>query len=264
VALGPGRRALDLDLLPTAGWSRRAVPVLLVDGTGRLRIHTLRAAQFLGTDADASRAHAVALIRGPDAIGHTTINFLAPLPPEPTTGRDLPELFGLGGLAVFAAALAGVRLARRRWRPDLAAAAAALAMAGGWDVLAAVRLAPALQLAPEPDPELRIRDHYYFAPDLGQLAALARATLGPSERVGVLGGARDWFGPQTLCFNLEPRPCAVLDRGTGSGHRISGVGRLRLDDLDAIVTIDPEEPLPAGFVPVALVSRNALVARRAP
>jgi hypothetical protein len=39
------------------------------------------------------------------------------------------------------------------------------------------------------------------------------------------------------------------------------VGRLRLDEMDAIVAIGAG-PLPDGFVPVAAVSRRAVVARR--
>ena len=42
----------------------------------------------------------------------------------------------------------------------------------------------------------------------------------------------------------------------------SQVDRLRPDEVDAVVSIDNDEPLPPGFARVAEVSRDAYVARR--
>ena len=102
-----------------------------------------------------------------------------------------------------------------------------------------------------------------MAPDVGALAALARATLRPGERVGAVGVPKGWFAPQTLCFNLAPRPCAILSSGVSEGAHagISGVGRLRDDELDALV-LYRAGPVPDGFTPIAALGQSAVVARR--
>ena len=73
---------------------------------------------------------------------------------------------------------------------------------------------------------------------------------------------KDWFAPQTLCFYLAPRRCAVVKPGEPEYLGISGVERLRPDELDVIVAFRAADPLPEGFVPIARMSPHVLVARR--
>jgi hypothetical protein len=141
-------------------------------------------------------------------------------------------------------------------------ALAAVAVVGLGDGIFWARMLPSLDLRPTVNVEKRIRDHYRFEPEIGPLTALARATLLPGDRVGIMVPQGAWFPWETLCFNLAPRRCAVLQAGTEEYAGLQGVDRLSLQEVDAIVTLHPGEPLPPGFAPVAILNRNALVARR--
>jgi hypothetical protein len=79
-----------------------------------------------------------------------------------------------------------------------------------------------------------------------------------------MGVPKGWFAPQTLCFNLAPRPCAIVPAGVREPEHagISSVGRLRDDELDAIVAYRPGVPVPEGFTPVAALGQSLYVARR--
>ena len=173
----------------------------------------------------------------------------------------------VAGIAAVAFAIALGISWRRRGRPGVARglAAGVLVAAGLWNAHALVRLLPAFHLRPTFDVEERIRDHYDVAPDVGALAALARATIRPGEKVGALSLPKGWFAPQTLCFNLFPRPCVILSDGAaGPEHAgIMGVGRLRESEVDAVLGYRAPA-LPPGFAPVTGVGPTAVIARRRP
>jgi hypothetical protein len=258
--LPAARETLRLDLRIVDGWHPRAQPVLVLGGGGHVVLHALRARPPTGGE-EGRAAYDRAVLWAPESVGHTTINLLTPSFWSASRGVALADVIAGAALAAFAAVLAGVRARRGRWRPGLAVAAAALVAVGAWNVHFLARFLPMANLAFAPDPEARIRENYYFAPDVGALAALARATLREDERVGTMGAPNDWFAAQTLCFNLQPRRCAIVKPGAAEHAGISGVGRLREDELDAIVAYRAG-PLPDGFVPVAAVSPHAVVARR--
>jgi hypothetical protein len=257
----PRRRSpVTLDLRIASGWTPGAQIILVLTGTGRVVIHGVRTLP-VGHDPEASRAAVDrANLWAPESIGHTTINLLTT--PYWSLTRRVPLANVIAGAAALLAlgALGAVALRRRVARPELALAAGALFALGAWDLNFLVRFLPMLHLAPTPDVEVRIRDHYDVAPEIGALAALARQTLRPDERVGAMGPPVGWFGPQTICFNLAPRPCVIVRPGEAVHAGISGVGRLADDELDAIVA--HRVPLPPGFVPVASLGPSAVVARR--
>ncbi len=264
VTLPRTRTSLLLDLRITDGWSPSAQVAFGLTGAGVVVIHGMRLLPLERDPAEAAAAYDRALLWAPESIGHTTINLLTPSYWSASRGTWLSDVVAAVAAAAFAIAVA-ISWSRRR-RPGLARAlaAAALAAAGLWNVHLLVRFLPAFHLRPTPDVEVRIRDHYDVAPDVGALAALARATLRPDERVGAMGVPKGWFAPQTLCFNLFPRPCVILSDGApGPEHAgISGVGRLREDELDAVVAY--RSALPPGFIPVASLGPSAVVARRRP
>jgi hypothetical protein len=265
VSLHPGeRRSLDLNLLEMPDWFSLASPGIRLKGTGRVSITRLRWRSFAGNALEAAKAHETALRFSTDAIGHTTINGL--LRPVWSLARPtfVPEILSLAGFLMFVMVLLGLRIRRTGWATGQAATVAILAVAVAYDLYALGRLVPALHLQVEPDPDLRIRDNYYFAPEIGALSFLAREHLGPAEKVGVQGDATDWFGPQTICFNLAPHPCVILDPTRSTGAGISGVRHLDVNDLDAIVVYDAPDSLIPGFTPVAQLNRNAYVAHRIP
>jgi hypothetical protein len=255
------RETLRLDLRIADGWSPSAQPVLLLTGGGTVVVHAIRARPVSSDPDEARAAHDRALLWAPESVGHTTINLLTPSFWSASRGIWLADVVAGVGLVAFVVVLAAVRLVRRRLRPGLALAAATVVAVGAWDVHFLARFLPMAKLSLTPDREARIRDNFYFDPELGAVVALARATLRPDERVGAMGAPNDWFHPQTLCFNLAPRRCAILKRGEQEHAGISGVGRLRSDEVDAIVSVGGG-PLPEGFVPVAAVSSHAWVARR--
>jgi hypothetical protein len=252
---------LRLDLRIAQGWTPSAQPALLLKGTGTVVVHAMRARPAPREPAEARAALDRALLWAPESVGHTTINLLTPSYWSATRRVWLADVVAGAALSVFLAALAASRLRRGRLRPGPALAVAGLAALALWDAHFLVRFLPMANLRVEPDREARIRENYYFDPEFGALAALARETLGPGERVGTMGGPKDWFAPQTLCFDLAPRPCAIVRPGEAVHAGISRVGSLRPDEIDAIVSFHGG-PLPDGFETVAAVTPRAVVARR--
>jgi hypothetical protein len=256
-----GRTTLVLDYRLTRGWTVGSELLAGFTGAGKVTIHAIRA---LPPDRDLSAQAAAydrALRWAPEFIGHTTINVLTPSLWSGWRGTRLPETIASVAALAFALALLVGYARRQRPRPALALAIAALVAAGLWDLHLLVRFLPAVDLRPTPDVETRIREHYQVAPDVGAVAALARRTLGPNERVGVVAREKDWFAPQTLCFNLAPRPCVIMHPGRSVHHGISGIGELRDGEIDAIVFFRGDWT-PPGFERVAGLGETRYVARR--
>jgi hypothetical protein len=257
---GPGR--LRLNLLETAHWSQRNFPYLLLEGAGHFTITGLRYLPSPPDEASARAALDRAVFFAPLAIGYTTINLLY-VPWWSISDRTF--LYNrLGWAFVVLSGLVALcyLLLRRGWRPVKSVALAALLVTAASDVFFLSKFVPAANLSVRLDPEARIRDNYMYAPKLGALTALARSTLRADERVGVRGLGRDWFAPEVLCFNLAPRRCVTIVPGEREYTGLSQVDHLRPEDLDAIVSIDADDPLPPEIAPVAEVSGNAFVARR--
>jgi hypothetical protein len=265
VTLPRTRSAVVLDLRITEGWSASAQPMLILTGAGLVVIHGIRVLPIERDPAVAAAEFDRARFWAPESIGHATINFLTPSYWSASRGTWLSDVVAAVAVAAFAAAVAFSWYRRRRPGLARALAAAAVVAAGLWNLHLLVRFLPAFHLRPTPDVEARIRENYDMAPDVGALAALARAQLGPRERVGTLSVPKGWFAPQTLCFNLFPRRCVVLSDGSpGPEHTgISGVQRLREDEVDAIVAYRAAV-LPPGWVPVAGFGSSTVIARRRP
>lgn len=260
--VAPGKATVALDLLVGGAPRPGARPLLTVVGSGRLVIAAVRAAPGGHDLSDVERRAAWSTLVSPQPHWPAAINFVnAPalsLRPVVWFADAVAVLAAV--VAVAAGAIAWRRLGRvRALAVALLTACVSATLAS--DALLLARYLPGFRLAPTPDPEDRIRAHYDFDPDVGVLAALARATLPLSDRVGVVAPADEWFPAQTLCFDLAPRPCVKI---AGDGPRysgISGVGTLALDELDAVVVATDRAP-PPGFVPVAVASPGNYVARR--
>jgi len=260
--VAPGRGHLDLDLLETARWTRNGFPYLLLEGAGKFTITGLRYRPSGPDDASVRAAVDRAVFLSPVSIGFTTINLLY-VPWWRITERTfLYNRLGWAFAVLVGLAVAGFLGLRRRLELLRSIALAALAVTALSDAVFLSKFLPATRPLLRLDPEERIRENYYYAPKLGALAALARATLRPGDRVGVRGLGADWFAPEVLCFDLAPRRCVTLAPGEREYLSPSRIDRLRLEDLDAIVSIDSDEPIPPGFVRVAGVSANAFIARR--
>lgn len=257
-----GRGTLRLDLRQAGGFTVSTRPYLVLQGTGRFTLARLRARPLPADREAVLEGFDRALLWAPNAIDHTTINLLETPMWSASRGIHLYAVLGVAFLALTAAVLLGLRALRGRWRPRLALAAGALAAVAAGDGVFLAKVLPALDLSVELDPEARIRENYAFDPQAGALAALARATLRPDERVGVACPSYNWYARELFCFNLAPRRCVFADPGQPVHAGLSGVDRLRPDELDAIVSFQSDEPLPPGFVRVAQVGPRAFVARR--
>jgi hypothetical protein len=260
--LAPGSGRVTLDLRTTPLWRPERTPFLLLEGTGTVVLTGLRVRQASQDPAERTRSFDEAIRWSPIRVAHSTINSLDT--PFWSASRQIRWMDALGfafaGLAIAGSVAWWAKT--RRWRPGppLALAAVVVALAG--DVVFAVRAAPALSLVPVPETEARLRQWTAFHPELGPLAALARGAIGARERVGVQAAEHDWFGWETLCFQLAPRPCVRVIPGATAFSGLQGVDNLRADEIDAIVYFHAGAPLPAGFRPVASLDKNAFVARR--
>jgi hypothetical protein len=252
---------LRLDLKAVAGWTPAARPMLMFDGVGRALVRAMRARPPSGDVEAARRGYDRARFWAPESVDPVLINHFTPVFWSESRGIWFADRVALAALVAFGGALAIGRARKGRWRAGKPLALAALLALALWNGHFLVRFLPMARLAPTPDPEVRIREHHYYLPAFGALAALARATLRPDERVGTIGPPQGWFAPQALCFNLAPRRCAILRPGEEVHRGIGDVGTLRADELDAIVSHRGGPP-PPGFEIVAAIAPHSYVARR--
>src|SRR6266540_155048 len=260
--VAPRRRTtVKVDLATVAGWTNAARPVLAFDGYGHVLVRAIRVLSPPADVEEARRAYDRARFWSPESVGPVLINSVTPVLWSESRGTSFADVVALVALLSFAAALGILRRRGGRWRPGVALAAATLVALGLWNAHFLVRFVPMANLGPTPDPEERIRANYYYLPEFGALAALARATIRPEERVAAVGKPKSWFASQTLCFDLAPRRCVILRPDEEVHAGISGVGSLRTSDVDVIVSYRGPE-LPQGFVPVAAVSPRSYIARR--
>lgn len=261
----PGASTLRLDFAEDFQWSAESRPALLVAGTGTLTLMGARA-ELAPDDPAAFDEYLDHLRRvGPEVVGHTTINYLRPALWSEARGTWLAPRIAWASLAAVVL-IAFLARGRRRLRLGVLVACASGLAFVGMDAWLLLRIVPAFGFGLELDPEARVRDHYVLSPDAGALAALARATLRPDERVGVACVPNDWAAYEALCFQLAPRRCVIVNPGATADASaehlgLSGVERLRTDELDALVVLDAPE-VPAGFEPVARLREGAYVARR--
>jgi len=262
VPLRPGEATLRMDFLQTPGWSLDSLPVLNFGGSGHIIIERVRAIDAPTNRDAASGAHDWAYFWAPESIADTTINSLTPPTWSASRGIYLAEILAGAFICVAMAVSIAYRQIFARWSPAAAVAAAVLAVTAAADAHFLVRFLPVANTSLTLDPEARIRNNYYSDPEVGALAALARAEVQTHERVGVIAHPSDWFSGRIACFNLAPRRCVLLDSEQTEHLGISGVGRLRDQEIDVVVSFCGEEGLPAGFIPVARVTPRALIARR--
>jgi len=250
-----------MDLRWVSDWRPTSKPLLLLLGNGRVVINGLRVRRPSPTVGAAWAAADRARLWAPESFGHVIINSLSPALLHVATGQSLIVAMGWSFVALAGAALLLAWWRGRRWRPARPLAVAALVAVLAMDAFAVLKVARPWRLALSIDPEQRMREAFPFAPELGLLISLARTSLPPTTRVAVLGRNGDWFGPQTICFHLAPRPC-VYTRSGAERVGIGGVDRLRDEEVDAVVTYNAEDQLPPGFAPVARSSQANVVAVR--
>ena len=262
LVLVPGNGRATLDFRTTPRWSAERVPFLFLQGTGSVVLTGLRARPAPEGREAWIQGRDEALRWAPLRIGHTTINHLDPPTWKASDGVFLFDLLGIAFVVLaLGGSLAWLAL-RRRWRPAPFLAAAGIAAALAGNVVVLVRAWPALALRPVTDPGARLRENFHMDPELGALAAVARESVRPDERVGIQTKASDWFAWETLCFHLAPRRCVRVVPEAVSFEGLSGSGRLTADQLDVVIFLHAGVPLLPGFSPAETVTREAFVARR--
>jgi hypothetical protein len=258
----PGSGTLSLEFRTTPGWSPTRVPFFLLTGTGELVITALRV-RTLTRDVGAETESLDEAIRwAPIRHDHNTVNFFLPTVWWASRGTLLFELLGPAFLAAMVLGAVGWRVVRKRWEPAAAVAVAAVAVALAGNVVFAIRARQLVSVEPHFGAAERLAANFRFGPEIGRLAALARKTVRPGERIAVQSDTSDWFPWETLCFHLAPHPCVQVVPGGASWTGLSGVDRLTPEEVDVVVYLHAKSPLLPGFQPVATLAPEAFVARR--
>ncbi|HET8733192.1 MAG TPA: hypothetical protein VFM45_05400 [Anaeromyxobacteraceae bacterium] len=260
--LETGSGKLSLEFRTTPGWSPSRLPFFLLTGTGELVITALRV-RTVGPDAGAEAASRDEAIRwAPVRHDHSTINFFFPTVWWASRGTLLFELLGPAFLAAMVLGAVAWRAVRKRWEPAPAIAVAAVAVALAGNVVFAVRARQLVSVEPRLGAADRLAANFKFGPEIGKLAALARSTVRPGERIAIQSDVADWFPWETLCFHLAPHPCVQVVPGAAAWSGLSGVDRLAPAEVDVVVYLHARTPLLPGYEPVATLAPEAFVARR--
>lgn len=257
---GPGR--LSLEFRTTPGWRPGRVPYFLLQGTGEMVLTRFRV-RTLSSDAAAETESFDDAVRwSPLRLEHTTINFLPPTVWWASRGTLLHEILGAAFLAAAILGTVAWRVIRKRWEPVPAIAVSAVAAALAGDVVFAIRARQSVALEPHVEAAGRLSGNFTLAPEVGRLAALARANVRPGDRIGVQAREADWFGWETLCFHVAPHPCVQVLPGKTAWSGLSGVDRLTPEEVDVVLYLHAGTPLLPGFSPAAVLGPEAFVARR--
>ncbi len=260
--LKPGSGRVTLDFRTTSMWTPERVPFLYFEGDGGVVLTGLRTLSAPAGREAWTRERDEALRWAPIRIGHTTINLLDPPTWKESEGIFLFDVLGVAFVLLAVGGSIAWLAVRRRWVPGrfLAVAGVGISLAGNGVFL--VRAWPDLALRPRLDTAERLRENFHLDPVVGALAALARESIRPGERVGVQVAPNDWFRWEAICFHLAPRPCVNVLPKAIAYDGLPGVERLVADQLDVVVYVNAGAPLLPGFSAVATIGPGLYLARR--
>lgn len=257
--LQKGRARVKLDLRRTYDWSPETFALLLIEGTGRFTIESLRVV----TLPDPSRYEPVknsTFFWRPENMRPNLMNFITPVYWDFSKKILWTKLLGTIFLVTVLALAIFCFYRKQNVMRYLPAIALLFMLASGLHF--AVRFMPMINGRFYLTEKEKIKK-YYPLPELGQLVVAARENTQPGDKVAVMTQTRDWFAKKTLCFNLFPVKCAYYKPGDKYYYGLSEFPKyFEASNTDVIVSYNSHNAIPSRFEKVYQLNDNVFIARR--
>lgn len=269
--LKKGHGRLELNLRHTFLWSPETFPLLILQGTGRFTMKTLKAVTVSNPTAYRSEKNSAFFWR-PEVFRSSLMNFITPIYWDFSRRISWPMVLGVVSLFSLLLMLAleyyfSVKLAR--FLPELS-----LIFILIFSVHFITKFIPMVHWKFFLTSNDKIRN-YYPIPEFGHLAAASREIVKKTDKVVVFTEYGDWFSPKALCFNIAPVSCTYFVPGVNTyvsmpvryRHEYKEPGRKPnvnysdIEKFDVMVLYNsPYVELPPDFQKIYELNKNVLVA----
>jgi len=261
---------LRLNLKYTISWSPDTFPLLILQGTGRFTMKSIKAVTVSGPAEYRSDKNA-ALFWRPEVFRSSLMNYITPMYWDFSRRISWPMV--LGGVALFSllvisswAYFSGVK--RTKLIQELS-----LIFILIYGVNFIIKFIPMVHWQSFLSSNDKIRN-YYPIPEFGDLAAASREIVKKTDKVVVFTEYGDWFSPKALCLNIAPVNCTYFVPGVNTyvsmpiryRHEYhNSDSKPHVNDYDIkkfdvmILYNSPYVKVPAGFKKVYELNKNVLI-----
>lgn len=269
--LEKGAGHLRLNLRHTVLWSPDTFPLLILHGTGRFTMKSIKAMTVSSPAAYRSEKNSAFFWR-PETFRSSLMNFITPVYWDFSRRISWPMVLGSAALLsllvisswAFFTGVKQTKLIRE----------ISLIFMLVFSVHFIIKFIPMIHWQFFLSSNDKIRN-YYPVPEFGRLAAASREIVKKTDRVVVFTGYGDWFSPKALCLNIAPVSCAYFVPGVNS--YVSKPLRYRheykkpadktvinysdIKKFDVVILYNaPYVELPADFKKIYELNKNVLIA----
>lgn len=269
--LKKGHGHLELNLRHTFLWSPKTFPLLILQGTGRFTMKTLKAVTVSNPAAYRSEKNSAFFWR-PEVFRSSLMNFITPIYWDFSRRISWPMVLGVVSLFSLLLMLALEYYFNVKLAMFLSELSLIFILIFGLHFI--TKFIPMVHWKFFLTSNDKIRN-YYPIPEFGHLAAASREIVKKTDKVVVFTEYGDWFSPKALCFNIAPVNCTYFVPGVNTyvsmpvryRHEYKEPGRkpiVNYSDLqkfDVMVLYNsPYVELPPDFQKVYELNKNVLIA----
>lgn len=264
---------LRLNLRQTISWSPETFPLLILQGTGRFTIKSIKAVTVSDPKSYRSEKNAAFFWR-PEVFRSSLMNFITPMYWDFSKRISWPLVLGTAALLSLLvislwAFISGVNQARLMRELSLVF----ILIFGAHFIIKFIPMVHWQFFLSSND---KIRN-YYPIPEFGHLAAATREIVKPTDKVIIFTEYGDWFSPKAFCLNIAPVDCTYFVPGWNTyvsepiryRHRYNKpagrtvVNYSDLKNFNLIVLYNsPYVELPADFKKIYELNKNVLIAAK--